>query len=60
MYGDNMSLQDLFEFNKQLADEIYGSAFYYGHFTGEEWIERMTKFLNEATERGYNLRKNQY
>jgi len=54
------TIEDLYKYNAELADEIYGSAFYYGNFTEEEWIQRMTMFLNKASERGYNLRKSQF
>lgn len=48
-----MELKELKEINKQIADEVYGSAFYYGNLTELEWITILTKLLNQATERGW-------
>ncbi len=48
-----MNLEKLKEVNKQIADEAYGSTFYYGNLTELEWITILTKLLNQATERGW-------
>lgn len=47
-----MNLETLKQINKQIADEAYGSAFYYGNLTEEQWIIILTRLLNQATERG--------
>jgi len=46
----------LMEDNARKAEELYNSAFYYGNFSREEWIERMKTYLNIASQRGYDLR----
>lgn len=48
-----MNLEDLKKINKQIADEVYSSAFYYGNLTEEQYLTILTKLLDQATERGW-------
>ena len=50
-----VELHYLFEENEEIAVEAHGSAFYYGKHDIREWIAILTRMLNEATERGYEL-----
>jgi len=40
--------------NAEIADEAYGSAFYYGNLTKEEWVGILRRMLDEAWYRGFN------
>jgi hypothetical protein len=51
------TIESLYLYNEELAAEIYGSAFYYGNLSQEEWIKHMTSLLNSASKYGYSLAK---
>ncbi len=53
-----MTIEDLLIFNEQQADLIYGSAFYYGNNTEQDWKKMMTNYLNQATMRGIKYGSN--
>ena len=50
-------LEELYKINEHTADHTYGSAFYYGNLTEEEWKTILTRLLNQATFNGYFLGK---
>lgn len=51
-------MEDLIIQNEMQAEEIYGSAFYYGNIDREAWLKMMTNFLNSATLRGIQYASN--
>jgi proline dehydrogenase len=46
-------VEELEQINKEIADEVFGSAFYYGNLTQEEWKRIFIRILNQATIRGW-------
>ena len=58
MCGDNMSYEELLEYNKLLTDEIADSALYYGNLTVDEFKTIILRIMNQATKRGYDCATN--
>jgi hypothetical protein len=52
-----MTIEELMQWNEQLADEITGSALYYGNNTAEDFRKIILKIINQSTQRGYSLAK---